>query len=164
MSISDTFYVLQEVVIEVWDWDAGSDDEKIGYVTIPLQSLAGEEDRVQDWYEIGTNTGQPVWGEDGSKAIIHVIMERNIELADIGISMQNVLVDPDEIRVLDCTKESWESATRGLMFDVENHSDYPVLIKGFWVILSSLHGHAWYMAHPMACFLFRQGSPHMKDM
>jgi hypothetical protein len=137
---------LQEIGVEVWDWDAGSDDEKIGRASVLLGPLADGDGKLEAWYDVIGQDGQPVWGEDGSKTIVKIVVEKNVDPSDVGISMKNVVPDPDEIKVLDCTKEPWESARRGIMFDIENHSDYPVRIKRFWVrtrgrvTLSTGHG------------------------
>jgi len=127
------FFDLQEIGVEVWDWDAGSDDEKIGRASVFLGPLADGDGKLEAWYDVMGQDGQPVWGEDGSKTIVKIVVEKNVDPSDVGISMKNVVPDPDEIKVLDCTKEPWESARRGIMFDIENHSDYPVRIKRFWV-------------------------------
>lgn len=115
--------------MEVWDWDAGSDDQKIARATIPLAPLAKEEDKSEAWYEF-LQDGQLVWGLDGSKAIVRVRLERNVDLSDVGLNIGQFIPDPDELKSLDCSKKPWESATRGLMFDIENCSEYPVVITG----------------------------------
>jgi hypothetical protein len=50
-----------------------------------------------------------------------------------GLKMEQVVPDPKELRILDCTTQPWDSAARGLMFDIENHSDYPVRVSGMQV-------------------------------
>lgn len=127
---------LQEIGVEVWDWDAGSDDEKIGTSTVQCRTLAGEDGKIEAWYDVIGKDGQPVWGEDGSKTIVKIVVEKNVDPSDVGIRMHNVVPDADDTKVLDCTKEPWEAARRGIMFDIENHSDYPVRIKRFWVRIS----------------------------
>uniref|UniRef100_A0A6U2BGX5 C2 domain-containing protein n=1 Tax=Hemiselmis andersenii TaxID=464988 RepID=A0A6U2BGX5_HEMAN len=127
-------YPSQEIIVEVWDWDAGTDDERIGAAKVSLAPLAkaDAEDKVAGWHVVENEQGEPVWGEDGSKTIVRVVLESNVDPADVALNMANAVGDPEEVRVLDCSRHNWDSAVRGLMFDLENHSEYPILVRGFW--------------------------------
>ena len=124
-------YPEQQVVITVMDWDVGDDDDLIGDVKVPLEPLL-EQKRFEHTYNVLGLNGQPVTGHDGSHTLIRVILERDVEPADVGpdgVNIQSLVGDSEEIRTL--ATPNWESSVRGLMFDIENHSNYPVVITGF---------------------------------
>ena len=121
----------QELFLECWDWDGTGKDERIGGCTIKLESLS-EQERSEAWHELTDAEGKPVFGHDSSKSIVHILLERNfVAAADAASGSASHLVgDSDEVRALDCGAAGWDSSARGLMFDVDNASDYSVLITG----------------------------------
>ena len=124
-------YPEQEVIITVWDWDAGDDDDLIGNVKLPLAPLL-EHKRHAGTYEVLGADGKPITGHDGSNTLINVILEKDADPADLGpegVNVESLVGDSEEIRTL--ITPNWESAVRGLMFDIENHSKFPVVITGF---------------------------------
>jgi len=124
-------YPEQEVVVTVWDWDAGDDDDIIGDVNIPLAPLL-EHKLHEHSYSILGQDGKPITGHDGSSTIIKIILEKDVAPAAVGpegINVDSLVGDPEEIRTL--VTPNWEHAARGLMFDIENHSKFPVVITSF---------------------------------
>ena len=49
-----------------------------------LSALAQDEDKVEESYELMAE-GQPVCGYDGSKALVRVRLEKNVDPADVGV-------------------------------------------------------------------------------
>lgn len=124
-------YPEQDVDITVWDWDAGADDDIIGTIKVPLEPLVSRKHYEQSYSILGED-GQPITGHDGSSTIIRICVEKDVVAADVGpegVNVESLVGDSAEIRTLVTPK--WESGVRGLMFDIENHSKYPVVITDF---------------------------------
>lgn len=124
-------YPEQEVVITVWDWDAGDDDDLIGDVKVPLAPLLEGKYHEESYHVLGKD-GQPITGHDGSQTIIRIALEKDPAAAALGpegVDVDTLVGDSEEIRTL--VTPNWEHGVRGLMFDIENHSRFPVVITGF---------------------------------
>lgn len=119
----------QEVKIGVWDWDAGDDDDEIGNCAVSLSCIRHQERSEQTLTVLGDD-GNPVTGNDGSYSIVKVVVERGTAVDDVKLSMHALVGDDEEVRVLDLSDPPWESAVRGLMFDINNTSPHPVMITG----------------------------------
>lgn len=121
-------YPEQEVIITVWDWDAGDEDDLIGEVKVPLAPLL-EAKQYDHTYQVLGQDGQPITGHDGSSTIIKIVLEKDVTPASVGpdgVNIDSLVGDSEEIRTL--VTPNWETAARGLMFDIENHSKYPVVV------------------------------------
>lgn len=123
-------YPEQELVITVWDWDVGDDDDLVGEVKVPLAPLL-EGKRHESSYDVLGSNGEPLTGHDGSTTIIRIALEKDpaAALGPDGVDVDTLVGDSEEIRTL--VTPNWEHGVRGLMFDIENHSKFPVVITGF---------------------------------
>lgn len=122
-------YIEQDLGLTCWDWDAGSDDQMIGKVTVQLADLM-HESVIEKSYQLTDEEGKSITGHDGSPTIVRIKLERNVAALDAGFNLNSMVGDAEEIRILDCTNPPWDNAVRGIMFDIENHSKYPILITG----------------------------------
>ena len=85
-----------------------------------------------DWHELHDRENQSVLGHDGSRTVIKIKIERDfVERSRAEPTSTAATAGSAKVRMLDCTAEPWESSARGLMFDVDNKSDLPVIITRF---------------------------------
>jgi len=125
-------YPSQVLKAECWDWDGSGKDEFIGEALVSLNTLK-DEPVSSEWYELHDRQNNAVTGYDGSKSIVKISLHRDYAHNghDSKFNAQSILGDSSEIRTLDCTASPWESSARGLMFDIDNKSPFPIMITGF---------------------------------
>jgi len=91
-----------------------------------------EQKHHENSYNVLGADGQPITGHDGSTCIIRIELEKDATPGDVtpgGVDVDSLVGDSEEIRTLVTPK--WEHGVRGLMFDIENHSKFPIVITGF---------------------------------
>ena len=119
----------QDVNITVMDWDAGGEDDLIGNVKIPLAPLV-EQSVFAETYNVLGHDKLPVTGNDGSHTLIRIELEKDAAPANLeDVNVESLVGDSEEIRTL--VTSNWEHSVRSLMFDIENHSQFPVVVTGF---------------------------------
>mmetsp|Transcript_48796 Transcript_48796/g.153152 ORF Transcript_48796/g.153152 Transcript_48796/m.153152 type:complete len:519 (+) Transcript_48796:643-2199(+) len=124
-------YTNQELVVSVWDWDAGSEDDLIGSVSVKLSALASRKKIEEVLYPIKNEAGDDVIGFDGCPSMLNLSLERDVIIQTNKGKRKGLVLG--EKRILDCSNKQWESSVRGLMFEVENRSEYPAMITGLHI-------------------------------
>mmetsp|Transcript_48797 Transcript_48797/g.153157 ORF Transcript_48797/g.153157 Transcript_48797/m.153157 type:complete len:376 (+) Transcript_48797:643-1770(+) len=71
-------YTNQELVVSVWDWDAGSEDDLIGSVSVKLSALASRKKIEEVLYPIKNEAGDDVIGFDGCPSMLNLSLERDV--------------------------------------------------------------------------------------